>query len=280
MRSEMDGQVLTAGTVERFLSHKELRVQVEERVSSTNTVLKARAEEGALEGTVLIAREQTAGRGRLGRSFFSPMGTGLYLSVILRPRLPLRKTVRITTGAAVAVAEAIEAVTGEPAQIKWVNDIVRCGKKVCGILTEAAVDGGTGDVRYAILGIGLNLSPPDGGFPEPLRAIAGALLEPGQSDPEFCGKLAAAILDRFFDRYGELESEALYEAYRDRCFLLGKEIWVHREDGKVPALAQELDRDFGLVVRLKTGQVQTLAAGEVTIRERTLEECGETGGTV
>ena len=144
--------------IEKYLKTKSLDVRFYDSIDSTNTALRALAEEGAKEGTVLLAAQQTAGRGRRGRSFYSPEGTGMYMSILLRPKAPAQKILRITPAAAVAAAQTFEEISGESANIKWVNDVYMRGRKVCGILTEASI---TGDgVRYVIMGIGVY--PPDG----------------------------------------------------------------------------------------------------------------------
>ena len=145
-------------------------IQVFSELDSTNQYLKELAKEGAKAGTVIIANKQSAGRGRLGRSFFSPEGTGIYMSILLRPEMELQKSVRITSMAAVAVARAIERVSGIEAKIKWVNDIFLNGKKVCGILTESGINAITGTLEYAVLGIGINVGTIQ--FPEELKDIA------------------------------------------------------------------------------------------------------------
>ena len=128
-----------------------------EELDSTNSYLKEMAAKGAQEGTIIIANRQSAGRGRLGRSFFSPEEKGIYMSILLRPDISLERAVLITSMAAVAVAEAIEQVSGIQTKIKWVNDIFLNKKKVCGILTEAGIDAETGTLEYAVLGIGVNV---------------------------------------------------------------------------------------------------------------------------
>ena len=182
---------LLAGPAERCA------IQVQESVTSTNTVLKGLAEQGGAEGMVLLAQEQTQGKGRLGRTFFSPKGTGLYMSVLLRPRFSAEEALSITTAAAVAVAEAVDQVTGQHARIKWVNDVYLRGRKVCGILTEAAVDFESGGLQYAVLGMGINIREPEGGFSPELAQVAGALF-PGEVPAGARTRLAAAILNRFF----------------------------------------------------------------------------------
>ena len=132
--------VLSAAGVEKYLKTQSLSIRVVDEVDSTNSVLKRMAAEGAPQGSVLIAERQSAGRGRMGRSFYSPPGTGLYMSLLLRPCMEAQRATLVTTSAAVAVAEAIERLAGEAAQIKWVNDVLFHGRKVCGILTEAGMD--------------------------------------------------------------------------------------------------------------------------------------------
>lgn len=173
-----ESDVLTVQSVSRFLdTDMPVYLQVQTEVTSTNTLLKVQAEQGAPEGTVLIAESQTAGKGRLGRHFTSPPGTGIYFSLLLRPRCTAEKSLFITTTAAVAVCEAIEQVTGLNPQIKWVNDVYLNEKKVCGILTEASVDFENGGLNWAVLGIGINIAVPEEGFPEEIRSIAGAIFD-------------------------------------------------------------------------------------------------------
>ena len=137
-------------------------------LTSTNTVMKERAD-SLPEWTVIISSSQTAGRGRIGRSFYSPSDSGIYLSVLLRPALPASEATRITTAAAVAACRAIESCTAATPSIKWVNDVFVNGKKVCGILTEGSLNMETGGLDWAVMGIGLDVYEPDGGFPEEIR---------------------------------------------------------------------------------------------------------------
>ncbi len=211
--------------VRRYLHADGLRLQVVPVISSTNTVLKRMAEEGAEEGLCLIAEEQTAGKGRMGRSFYSPAGIGLYMSVLLRPMLKAADAVNITACAAVAVVEAIESLATVQAQIKWVNDVYVDGKKVCGILTEASLDSGTAAVNYLVVGIGINTRPPEGGFPADLQKIAGSVFSK-EEIPELRCRLAAAVLDRLLGYYAHLQERPWLEEYRRRSLVTGKEIRI------------------------------------------------------
>ena len=264
-RLDGDNDLLSAPGIRRHLRHGEADIRVFDSVDSTNAVAKRLASEGAAHGTAVVAGSQTAGRGRLGRSFFSPAGSGLYLSVILRPALPPTEATAITCCAAVATAKAVEAVTGRAAEIKWVNDVLLDGKKVSGILTEAAMSLETGLVDYVVAGIGVNTRPPEGGFPAELRNIAGAL--GAERLPELHCRLAAAIIDGLLDGCADLKSEALFAEYRRRSAVLGQEILV-LAPGREPreALALDLGRDYSLLVRYPDGSSAALSSGEVSVR--------------
>ncbi|MBR2490510.1 MAG: biotin--[Ruminiclostridium sp.] len=247
-----------------YCAHPGLTIQFREEVTSTNTLLRQQAEEGAPEGTVLIAARQTAGRGRRDRSFFSPADTGLYLSVLLRPQLAPQEALYLTTCAAAAGALALEEFGLRP-QIKWVNDLFLEGKKVCGILTEGAIDPETMGLRYAILGIGVNLFPPEGGFPPDLPE-AGAVFRRGPDPAETRKQLAGRILDHFFRWYPNIQDRPLFEAYRDRSLVLGQPITIHQGGTGRPATALDLAPDFSLRVREADGRETLLSSGEVSIR--------------
>ena len=260
------GDVLSAENVYRRLRHRELTVEVYPSLPSTNTALKARAAEGAPEGLVLSAEEQTAGRGRMGRSFYSPAGSGLYMSLLLRPRCTAREATALTACAAVAVAETIEALSGQPARIKWVNDVLMGDRKVCGILTEASLDCESGTLSYAVIGIGVNIAIPEEGFPEELRGIAGAAFT-GCSLAELRAKLAAGILDRLMDYADDPGNTHCYDAYRARSMALGRTVKLLRP-GQAPERAEVLglERDYALLVRGADGAVRRISSGEISLR--------------
>ena len=261
-----ESDVLSEEGIRRHLRHRELQLQVYRTITSTNTVLKTLAAQDAPAGLALIAGEQTAGRGRMGRSFYSPAGCGLYLSLLLRPRMGAVQATHLTACAAVAAAETIEELSGRPAQIKWVNDILADGRKVCGILTEASVDCETGMMHYVIIGLGVNTHVPAGDFPEELRGIAGAAFGAEQI-PELRCRLAAGILDRLAEYAEAPDAQAVFEAYRQRSCVPGKAINI-LSPGKdpVPAEALALLEDYSLLVRLPDGSTTRLNSGEVSIR--------------
>lgn len=241
-----------------------LNITVLKEVTSTNTYLKELTASGAAEGSVVVSEQQTAGRGRLGRAFYSPDRTGLYMSLLLRPAMTAFDSVLLTTAAAVCVAEAIEIVSDKQAQIKWVNDIFIEGKKVSGILTEASFGMESGRLDYVIVGIGINVFAPGGGFPEEIGNIATAVLE--QEQPNIRNRLAAEVLNRLLRRYQNLSDLEYVEEYKKRCFVLGREITVIEPNRQYRATAVDLDDRCRLKIRTEDGAESLLSSGEISIR--------------
>lgn len=254
-------------------------------VDSTNEKVRVRATAGAPEGYTAIAVTQTSGKGRRGRSFYSPSGTGLYLSILLRPRsCTAQKAAQLTTMAAVAACEAIENVSKETPRIKWVNDVYIAGKKVCGILTEASTSLEDGLVEYAILGIGFNVLPPKEGFPRELESIAGTIFDKSQRDGR--NHLAAEFLNRFMMHYAvsydtaydtathdaakpsrtKTNDPSLLESYRNRSLVTGKPIEVINARETKTATALGIDDDYRLIVEYEDGSQEHLSSGEISIR--------------
>ena len=258
------GDVLCADSVMRNLKLP-LDVRVVDCVTSTNDVLKAAAENGAKEGTVIIAKEQSKGKGRLGRSFFSP-NSGIYMSILLRPQLSASDSLMITTCAAVSVCEAIEKVCGKDCGIKWVNDIFLNGLKICGILTEASVDFETGGLQYAVPGIGINVAHPKNDFPAELHGIAGALYDELPKVGDIRARLCAELLNRFFGYYNNLKNRGFMAQYKRRSIIIGKKINVIQNGSKTPATALDIDDDARLLVRYEDGKTAFISTGEVSVR--------------
>ncbi len=234
-------------------------------VVSTNTALRELASDGACEWTVFLAGEQTGGRGRWGKTFFSPRGTGVYMSILLYPSLTASDARLITTCAAVAVCRAIEKVCDKKPLIKWVNDIYIGNKKVCGILTEGAFNAETGSLSHAILGIGINLFPPREGFGT-LTGIAGTVLKDEKNAWDVKGQLVAAICDNFRPLYEKLPDTGFFEEYRERSYLSGKKIEVIRNGEGRSAVALEIGGDLRLHVRYGDGSEEWLDSGEVSVK--------------
>lgn len=252
---------LTEQGIERYLRAEGLDLRVFKKADSTNNVAKRLAADGAKEGTVVFALEQSGGKGRLGRRFYSPSDCGVYMTVILRPSA--EKIAYLTVLAAVAVAEGIERAGGKNTAIKWVNDVYADGKKCCGILTEAVADLETGGVEFAVVGIGINVTEPKGGFAPEIRDIATSVCD-GVEDAR--NKVAAEVLNAYFDYYNAFDRNRLAEIYKVKSFLIGREITVVKSSGEKTARAVDIDGECHLIVEYKDGSREILAAGEVTLR--------------
>lgn len=266
-RLSPDSDILSPQGIRRFLKpeYRDLDLTVLPTAPSTNALVREKANQGRPEGCIIIACEQTDGRGRYGRQFFSPVDSGVYLSLLLRPTAysPQQATC-LTAAAAAAMCQAIEEVTGQQPGIKWVNDIFLRGKKVCGILTEAVVGLETGALDYMVLGAGVNLYPPAEGFPEEIQPIAGSVLE--RSCPEAKNRLVGEFLNRFWDFYTHPECRAYLEDYRARSLAIGRNVTVLSAGKAVSAYAYGIDDDFRLLVRYENGDTEALSYGEIRIQ--------------
>ena len=231
-----------------------------EESDSTNLRLKAWAGEGAPEGSVFLAERQLAGRGRLGRSFASPPG-GLYLSYLLRPDRAPEDLGELTAWAAVAVRRAIGRCCGVFPEIKWVNDLMWEGRKLCGILCETALR--RSRAESLVIGVGINVASSAEDFPPELREKAASLAMTGCPLPERSA-LAAAVILALDGLAAEFPAagEAYWREYREHCVTLGKE--VELSDGAV-AFAEELEEDFSLRLRFPDGSRSLLRSGEATL---------------
>lgn len=233
-----------------------------DEVDSTNTYAKRLALSGAADGTVVIADGQTAGRGRQERLFQSPKGKGLYLSVLLRPRLPAERLIPATAMAGVAVCDAVERTCGVRPGLKWPNDPVLGGRKLSGILTEL-----TGALEL-IVGIGINVSQTETDFSPEVAAVATSLeQELGRSVSR--PALAAALigeLDRLYAALRSGETASYRDACRRDCVNLGKTVQILSGTRRETAEALDLDDAFGLIVRDGRGRTRTIRSGEVSVR--------------
>lgn len=235
-------------------------------IESTNTTARELARQGAPHGTVLIADHQTGGRGRRGRSFHSPAGSGIYMSVILRPRCAPQQIMHLTCASAVAMCDAVEAATGLRSGIKWTNDLV-CGKrKIAGVLTELGFDN-RGNVDFAVVGIGINCCQQEADFPEDIRRIAGSLASvTGQKIDR--ALVAAAMMDALFRMDAKLLTGKAHtlNRYRQDCITLGQEISLVRGEEVRHGTALDIDEDGALIVRFSDGQISAVNSGEVSVR--------------
>lgn len=255
---------ISAEEIHAYFSYDKNKIRIFSSLPSTNTTAKEMASCGAPEGTLCIAETQTHGRGRLGRDFFSPANTGIYMSLVLRPKLKSENILLITTMAAVAVCDAISEISGFNPQIKWVNDIYLHDKKVCGILTEASFNIETEFPEYLILGIGVNLTNPQKGFPKNLKQIAGHVLD----DSKLCSRsrMIADILKHFYKYYNNFEPKTFIDIYRSRDFLSGKNVTVSRGSDSFPAHVLGVNSDLSLKIMNEKGKIENLFSGEVSLK--------------
>lgn len=240
------------------------KLHVYETLESTNITAKAMAEKGAVSGTVIIAERQTGGRGRLGRRFHSAHGSGIYMSMILRPSQIGTDVLPITAMAAVCVAEAAEALGSAPLSIKWVNDVYKNGKKVCGILTEGVFSPDKQQIPHIILGIGVNVYTPEGGFHSEIESIADSIFSTCQAGLR--SQLIAEILKRVDTYLAQLDTKPFLSAYRARDMLSGRNVQVFRGAESYPATVVGIGDDFSLHVCTADGTPIALTSGEVSIR--------------
>ncbi len=259
-----DNNILAEEGIRPLLRQPEVYLKLYQETDSTNRAAKQAAIAGeAGHGSVILACGQSCGRGRRGRSFYSPSQAGLYLSVILQPQGNLRESLLLTTDAAVAVYKAVRKITGIELDIKWVNDLYYKGKKVCGILTEAITDFESGEIQYAVVGIGLNLYEEEGGYPPELRGIAGGLYR-NQREAEGVNRnrLAAEIVNCLLDETRELK---LLPEYLDRNMVPGHRIQILDGQQSRSAYAVAICQDGRLKVREEDGSETLLAYGEISV---------------
>ncbi len=262
-----DSDAISEPGIRKYLTRNDFyRFEIKEETGSTNDDARERGLEGAAEGLVVIADRQTRGRGRRNRSFFSPKGTGAYMSVLLRPRgVPIAQSTRITTLAAVAVCQTVEELSGRKTEIKWVNDVLIDGKKICGILTEASMGVELGEIDRAVLGVGVNAFEPPNGFPEELREIATSVFSRSSGNER--NRLIAAFLNRFADLYFAEKDDVLLSEYRARSCTVGREIVVNLPNGETrEGVALAIDDAFRLEVEYADGTRALLTSGEVSAR--------------
>lgn len=235
-------------------------------IDSTNTRAKAMGLQGAPHGTALVAKAQTAGRGRLGRSFHSPDGQGIYLSVILRPGCHATELMHLTCAVGVAVCNAIQSVTRLRPGIKWTNDLVIGKRKLGGILTELSLDSG-GNVDFAVVGIGINCTQKVLDFPKDIQNIATSLSESIHSEVSVPA-VTAAILAALVEMSDGLLShqEALLKQYRKDCVTIGNQISVVTPAAVRHGIAVDVDTEGALVVDFPDGHREAVNSGEVSIR--------------
>ena len=235
-------------------------------IGSTNDEAKILAAKGAPHGTVLIADHQAKGRGRMGRTFQSPGGKGIYLSAILRPDCKPDTLMHLTCAVAVAMCDAVEITCGVRPGVKWINDLILEGRKLGGILTEMSLSA-DGDVQYAVVGIGINCSQKDEDFPPELREIA-VSLETALGKPISRATLAAEMVRALEQMANNLQAKkyTILDVYRSDCVTIGKVVLVHAANESRQGYAVDVDSDGALVVRFPDGSIRAVQSGEVSVR--------------
>ena len=240
------------------LSDRGILVAFADEIDSTSAEARRWAESGGKAPVLFVAERQTAGRGRLGRSFYSPSDTGIYMTLLLEIGEDFPDTAGLTSAAAIAVLRGTDRLTRGKTQIKWVNDILLDGKKICGILAESFW---VGDKTYAAIGIGVNVSTKD--FPEDIRGIAGSIGK-RVDRVKICERIACELYDLCLCAS---RGDRLYmQEYRERSAVLGKRVTFIREGMASEGIATDIDDDGALCVVLDNGEKVTLSGGEITLR--------------
>lgn len=248
--------------LEQYLDQK-LNITVFSELDSTNNYLKKLGSQGEKENQLVIALSQTGGRGRMGRSFYSPNGTGIYFSLLLHPEFSAEKSLFLTVMAAVSVAETVMKYNKNDVKIKWVNDIYIDGKKVCGILTEGAINSDK-MLDYAVVGIGINVVSPENGFPDDIKNIATAIF-PGNSEENIKEKIVADVINRFFSMYNGDDKDYI-KRYKEYSYLTGKEINIIQGETTRPATVIDITDDCHLLVKNEKGEIEEVSSGDVSVR--------------
>ena len=245
---------------------RDIRVFTE--TASTNDVVEKLARDGLPEGAVVFAEAQSGGRGRLGRTWVSPAGVGLWFSILLRPRLHPTSATQLTVLAAVAVARAIERQTELRPAIKWPNDVLVGHRKVAGILLEMSTE--LDRIRHAVLGIGIDVNVPGEAFPQSIRTVATSLAaEAGHPiDRPALATQVLAELDHLYARLNAGDFHEVGDEWMRRCSTLGQHVTIHMGSRAVAGRAEALDEDGALLVRTEHGVLERIVGGDVTLDRR------------
>lgn len=240
-------------------------IRVFQETNSTNDLADRLARDGVEEGLVVFAEKQNRGRGRMGRTWASPAGLGLWFSVVLRPRLPLQSATQLTIAAATATRRAIHRVTGLEPDIKWPNDLLLDGRKTAGILTEMGAE--LDKIKYLIIGIGVNVNLASTDFPPELRRIATSLRqELGRPIPR--PELAAQLLRELDEDYARVTAgqfEAVAEEWSRHCRTLGQRVTIIHGERRIEGRAEALDHDGALLLRNARGGLERIIGGDVML---------------
>ncbi len=249
--------------LEQYLNNK-LNIEIFDTIDSTNNYAKQLGASDEKENTLIIAESQTGGRGRMGRSFFSPNGSGVYFSLLLHTELPPQQALMLTVMAAVSVTEVVKKYTSRDVKIKWVNDIYIEGKKTCGILTEGSI-APNNMLKFAVVGIGLNLTQPKNGFPKDIEAIATSVFEKTEISNELKSKIIAEITNKFLDMYNGNDLTYI-DKYKEYSYLSGKNINIIDGEKIRPARALGITDNCHLLIENEQGEIEEISSGDVSVR--------------
>lgn len=254
-----DASALTEQNLREWMGDRvpQIGICVHKCIDSTNTEAKRLAADGIAGDVLIVAEEQTAGRGRLGRDFYSPARTGAYFSLLHTPAVPMDAAVTLTCAASVAVRRAIQALTGKQAGIKWVNDLYLDGKKICGILCESVTVNG---IPRIVIGIGINIDTSFAG--SALEEIAGAI---GDSDLS-PARLIAEVIAQLYPMLVSPTERAWLEEYREASTVLSRRVRFTKDGETHEGIALSIDREGALTVRTDEGREHRLFSGEITVR--------------
>lgn len=241
-----------------------LNIKYYETISSTNDVLKEMAKNGAEESTSLVAFCQTNGKGRRGKNFSSPKN-GLYMSLLVRPNLPFDKVLYLTTATAVGVTEIIKEKYNINLGIKWVNDLYKGEKKVCGILVESSPIKNS-IIEWAVIGIGINVTRPKNGFDNEIKDIATSLYDTNESKSETELKdLSKSLLENVYEVIKKGNEDSVYEKYCKNNICINRNVKVLSAE-PYNALATKINRDYHLIVKDENNELHELSSGEISIK--------------
>lgn len=254
--------ILDKKILEQYLDQK-LNITIFDELDSTNNYLKKIGSQGEKENQLVVAQSQTNGRGRMGRSFYSPDGTGIYFSLLLNPEFSAEKSLFLTVMAAVSVAETVMNYNSNDVKIKWVNDVYIDGKKVCGILTEGSINADK-KLDYAVVGIGINVIAPENGFPDDIQDTATSIF-PGKTEENIKEKIISEVVNRFFKMYNGFDSNYI-ERYKEYSYLIGKEINIISGENKRPATVIDITDDCHLLVKNENNEIEEISSGDVSVR--------------
>ncbi|MGB4609402.1 MAG: biotin--[acetyl-CoA-carboxylase] ligase [Saccharofermentanales bacterium] len=243
------------------------QIEVFNTIDSTNNYLKIKARENAVSGTLIVANAQENGRGRRGRDFFSPPGTGVYFSLLLRPNHDYDLSQKSPALAAVALAKAIDKISGKNTGIKWVNDIYLGNKKIAGILSEAELDFETRTISYLVIGVGINVYHPKNDFPEQIANTATAMYSCAERRSGIRNSIVAEFLNQWEIYANRNNMEQAIKVFREKSILTNKIVDIWHNNNLLQAKVLDIDEEFELTVQLEDGSIKTINHGEATLHK-------------